>query len=415
MPGRRTWHWRSMGIYIFRGDVLVRRSRRMRSGPTASTDFGKNIIPSLIRRSTGLVLSLSTMRTRRPRKLARHRHAGRLFRGEHGSRQVNPEFNLYDPEWPCRTYQPQAPPHEVRIRREGHRCGQALDSVISNGCIISGSRAIGSILSPNGRVHSFCEIEQSILMPGVRVGRHARLRRTIVDRDVLIPRGAPIGFEATEDRRRHTVTEGGGSLSSRLTTSPNRTDKRRRAARRGRRRSRRPCTGPGDPCQITMRPIHGREILDSRGQPDGRSRSLGGYSLRPRSCSVGCVDRRTRALELRDGDPRRYSGKGVLRPSSTSTATSAILRGYALDQRAIDDRTDRVGWHAGQSRLGANALLAVSMAALKAAAAASNEPLYDIARPNGRPTAEHLLPVPMMNILNGGALPTAASTCRSSW
>jgi glucose-1-phosphate adenylyltransferase len=68
---------------------------------------------------------------------------------------------------------------------------------------------MGSILCPNVRVHSFCEIEQSILMPGVRVGRHARLRRTIVDRDVLIPRGALIGYNVEEDRRRHTVTEGG--------------------------------------------------------------------------------------------------------------------------------------------------------------------------------------------------------------
>ena len=67
----------------------------------------------------------------------------------------------------------------------------------------------GSILCPNVRVHSFCDIEQAILMPGVRVGRHARIRRAIIDRDVLVPRGALIGFDAEEDRRRHTVTDGG--------------------------------------------------------------------------------------------------------------------------------------------------------------------------------------------------------------
>jgi glucose-1-phosphate adenylyltransferase len=81
--------------------------------------------------------------------------------------------------------------------------------VISAGCIISGSRIMGSVLCPNVRVHSFCTIEQSILMPGVRVGRHARISRAIIDRDVLIPRGALIGFNPDEDRRRHTVTEGG--------------------------------------------------------------------------------------------------------------------------------------------------------------------------------------------------------------
>ena len=108
--------------------------------------------------------------------------------------QVNPEFNLYDPEWPLRTYQPQAPPAKFVFAEKGSRCGQALDSVISAGCIVSGSRIRGSVLCPNVRVHSFCRIEQSILMPGVRVGRHARIRRAIIDRDVLIPRGALIGY-----------------------------------------------------------------------------------------------------------------------------------------------------------------------------------------------------------------------------
>jgi glucose-1-phosphate adenylyltransferase len=122
---------------------------------------------------------------------------------------VNPEFNLYDPEWPLRTYQPQAPPAKFVFAEQGRRCGQALDSIISSGCIISGSRVNGSILCPNVRVHSFCDIERAILMPGVRVGRHAAIRRAIIDRDVLIPRGARIGFDMDEDRRRHTVTEGG--------------------------------------------------------------------------------------------------------------------------------------------------------------------------------------------------------------
>jgi glucose-1-phosphate adenylyltransferase len=92
---------------------------------------------------------------------------------------------------------------------EGRRSGKALDSVISAGCIISGSQVVGSVLCPNVRVHSFCQIEESILMPGVRVGRHARLRRVIVDRDVTIPRGACIGYNAEEDRKRHTVSDRG--------------------------------------------------------------------------------------------------------------------------------------------------------------------------------------------------------------
>jgi glucose-1-phosphate adenylyltransferase len=122
---------------------------------------------------------------------------------------VNPDFNLYDPEWVMRTLQPQAPPAKFVFASEQERCGQALDSIISAGCIVSGSTVIGSVLMPNVRVHSFCKIEQSILMPGVRVGRHARIRRAIIDRDVFIPRGAMIGYDEAEDRKRHTVTDRG--------------------------------------------------------------------------------------------------------------------------------------------------------------------------------------------------------------
>jgi glucose-1-phosphate adenylyltransferase len=81
--------------------------------------------------------------------------------------------------------------------------------VISPGCIVSGSTISGSVLCPNVRVHSFCQIDQCILMPGVRVGRHAKIRRAIIDRDVLIPRGALIGYDEEEDRKRHTVTDAG--------------------------------------------------------------------------------------------------------------------------------------------------------------------------------------------------------------
>jgi glucose-1-phosphate adenylyltransferase len=122
---------------------------------------------------------------------------------------VSPEFNLYDPEWPLRTYQPQAPPAKFVFADAGRRCGQALDSVISPGCIVSGSTILGSVLCPNVRVHSFSHIEQCILMPGVRVGRHARIRRAIIDRDVLIPRGALIGYDGDQDGRRHTVSDSG--------------------------------------------------------------------------------------------------------------------------------------------------------------------------------------------------------------
>src|SRR5687768_404570 len=209
VPGSSEVALASMGIYIFRADVLVRALEEDAMRAESRHDFGKNIIRSLIQ--SGPVYSYRFYDENK--KAAKYwRDIGTLdayFEASMDLCQVNPEFNLYDPEWPLRTYQPQAPPAKFVFAEEGRRCGQALDSVISSGCIISGSSISDSILCPNVRVHSFCEIEQVILMPGVRVGRHARIRRAIIDRDVLIPRGAFIGYNVQEDRRRHTVTEGG--------------------------------------------------------------------------------------------------------------------------------------------------------------------------------------------------------------
>ncbi len=198
----------SMGIYIFDMDVLV-PALEQDAQRTSTHDFGKDIIPSLMSK-----VPIYTYRFYDENKKAAKywRDIGTLdayYEANMDLCQVNPEFNLYDPEWPLRTYQVQAPPAKFVFADEGRRCGQALDSVISAGCIISGSRVMGSVLCPNVRVHSFCEVEQCIVMPGVRVGRHARLRRAIIDRDVFIPRGARIGYNEEEDRRRHTVTASG--------------------------------------------------------------------------------------------------------------------------------------------------------------------------------------------------------------
>jgi glucose-1-phosphate adenylyltransferase len=122
--------------------------------------------------------------------------------------QIDPVFNLYDPEWPLRTYQPQFPPAKFVFNEEGRR-GLALDSIVSMGCIISGSEVKRSILSPNVRVHSYCDIQDSIVMSNTTIHRYARLRKTIIDRDVELPRGAVIGFDPAEDRRRHTISDGG--------------------------------------------------------------------------------------------------------------------------------------------------------------------------------------------------------------
>jgi glucose-1-phosphate adenylyltransferase len=208
VPGSPEVALASMGVYIFETSALIQALEADAGQPT-NHDFGKDIIPSLYERAPVISYRFEDAN----KKASKYwRDIGTLdayYEANMDLCHVNPEFNLYDPEWPMRTHQPQAPPAKFVFAEEGRRSGQALDSIISSGCIISGSRINGSVLCPNVRVHSFCSIENSLLMPGVRVGRHARIRKAIIDRDVLIPRGALIGFNEEEDRRRHTVSEGG--------------------------------------------------------------------------------------------------------------------------------------------------------------------------------------------------------------
>jgi glucose-1-phosphate adenylyltransferase len=208
IPGSADFALASMGVYIFETDVLV-RALEADANMQTTHDFGKDIIPALIHQEPVFAYRFYDEN----KKASKYwRDIGTLdayFEANMDLCQVNPEFNLYDPEWPLRTHQPQAPPAKFVFAEVGRRYGQALDSVISPGCIVSGSTIYGSVLCPNVRVHSFCQIERCILMPGVRIGRHARIRRAIIDRDVLIPRGALIGYNVDEDRRRHTVTDSG--------------------------------------------------------------------------------------------------------------------------------------------------------------------------------------------------------------
>ncbi len=208
MPGQPGMALASMGIYVFTSDVLIRALEEDAAKPDSHHDFGRDIIPALIGHGRTYAYPFYDEN----KKAAKYwRDIGTLdayYEAQMDLCQVNPEFNMYDPEWPLRTYMPQAPPAKF-VFAEDWRRGEAQDSLISQGCIISGSRIHGSILCPNVRVHSFCSIEQAILMPGVKVGRHARIRKAIIDREVEVPRGAMIGINAEEDRRRHTVSEGG--------------------------------------------------------------------------------------------------------------------------------------------------------------------------------------------------------------
>jgi len=198
----------SMGIYIFDFDVLQQELLRDAEA-SSSHDFGRDILPNLVARGDRVYAYLFWDENKKESKY--WRDVGTLdayYDAQMDLIQVEPVFNLYDPAWPMRTYQPQFPPAKFVFDEEGRR-GGAVQSIVSMGCIVSGSEVKRCVLGPNVRVHSYCEISDSILMPNAVIGRHARIKRAIVDRDVEIPRGAVIGFDPAEDRRRHTVTENG--------------------------------------------------------------------------------------------------------------------------------------------------------------------------------------------------------------
>jgi glucose-1-phosphate adenylyltransferase len=208
LPWHSDYCLASMGIYIFDVEVLVRELRRDAEQPS-SHDFGRDIIPKMVAGGEKVYAYLFWDENKKEAKY--WRDIGTLdayYEASMDLVSVDPVFNLYDPEWPLRTYQPQYPPAKFVFDEEGRR-GTAVESLVSMGCIVSGSRVHRSILAPGARVHSYCTIEDSILMPNTTVHRHCRLRRAIVDREVEVPRGAVIGYDPAEDRRRHTVTEGG--------------------------------------------------------------------------------------------------------------------------------------------------------------------------------------------------------------
>jgi len=201
----------SMGIYIFETDDLVRRiSQDARKN--SEHDFGKNIIPDMVEQGEKVFGYL--FKDENKKDTPYWRDVGTLdgyYEANMDLVSVNPQFNLYDRDWPIRTYQEQFPPAKFVFAESGDvaRRGAAHDSLVSSGAIVSGGQVMRSILSPQVRVNSFAVVEDSILMEGVNIGRHAKVRRAIIDKGVRIPEGTTIGHDPESDRRRFIVTQKG--------------------------------------------------------------------------------------------------------------------------------------------------------------------------------------------------------------
>jgi len=205
-PGRAL---ASMGIYVFTTRFLFEQLIRDAGQPTSAHDFGRNIIPSVIH--TGRIYAFP-FRDENRKTEAYWRDVGTLdayYEANMDLVSVDPQLNLYDQAWPIYAFHENLPPAKSVFAEEGRR-GQALDSIVSLGSIISGGTVRRSVLGPRSRVNSYADVQDSILLEGVDIGRTARVRRAIIDKWVKIPEGATIGYDLEADRKAgYEVTEGG--------------------------------------------------------------------------------------------------------------------------------------------------------------------------------------------------------------
>jgi glucose-1-phosphate adenylyltransferase len=220
MPGRPGWALASMGNYVFTKKSLLEELARDASGDTAH-DFGRNILPEMVARGRDVFaydFSTNEIPGSHPNERGYWRDVGTIsayWKANMDLTKVVPDFDLYNPRWPLRTWTRPLPPAKFVFADPGDgsghaRMGIATDSLVSEGCIVSGGRIDRTVLSPQVRVNSFAYVEESIILDGVDIGRHCRIRRAIIDKGVHIPPGMEIGYDHEEDRRRGlTVSEEG--------------------------------------------------------------------------------------------------------------------------------------------------------------------------------------------------------------
>ncbi len=215
LPGRDDVCLGSMGIYVFNADFLYEELIDDAVDDASSHDFGHDIIPKMI-------ASGARVFAHRLQDSCEQFTDGTPYWRDVGTvdafweanlelTRVSPALNLYDQAWPIWTFQEQLPPAKFVFDLEGRR-GAAIDSMVSGGCIVSGSTVRNSLLFNSVRVHSYCSINEAVILPEVEIGRGAMLSRVIVDQGTKIPPGLRVGIDPEEDRKRFHVTDKGVTL-----------------------------------------------------------------------------------------------------------------------------------------------------------------------------------------------------------
>jgi glucose-1-phosphate adenylyltransferase len=215
VPGRDATALGSMGIYVFNSEFLYDQLVEDAMDGDSGHDFGHDLIPRLLRDGASVYAhrlqdSCAQLTDGEPY----WRDVGTVdafWEANLELTRVSPALNLYDDAWPIWTFQEQLPPAKFVFDEQGRR-GAAIDSMVSGGCIVSGSEVRNSLLFSRVRVHSYCSVNEAVLLPEVEVGRGAVLNRVVVDQGTRIPPGLRAGVDPAEDRKRFHVTEKGVTL-----------------------------------------------------------------------------------------------------------------------------------------------------------------------------------------------------------
>ena len=213
IPGDPARVYASMGNYIFSARTLLRELYTDAAREDSSHDFGHDILPSLVQRSAAFAYDFQANQIpgEDPSAAAYWRDVGTLdayYEANMDLRSVSPSLNLYNREWPLRTASYADPPAKFTFDDENRR-GHAIDSIVSGGCILAGGTVRNSVLSRWVRVESGARVEDSVILDNCVIGRDAKVRRAILDKNARIPAGASLGYDLDQDRKLHHVTESG--------------------------------------------------------------------------------------------------------------------------------------------------------------------------------------------------------------
>jgi glucose-1-phosphate adenylyltransferase len=214
MPGQPDLAYASMGIYVFSKDVLVESLREDAADDGSRHDMGGDIVPMLVRKGMAQVYDFQTNQVpgAEPRDAGYWRDVGTIdsyFDANLDLCAVQPIFNLYNDRWPLLTHVPSQPPAKF-VHDSGDRVGRAINSVVSNGVIVSGGLVRQAVLSPGVRVNSWARVERAVILDNTKIGRHAVIENAIIDKNVDVPEGAVIGVDKEHDRNRGFLVSDGG-------------------------------------------------------------------------------------------------------------------------------------------------------------------------------------------------------------